>query len=50
MAGLSRPSTVLLNAKVYKDVDARHKAGHDDSHYRQRVVLARELEVARRDS
>jgi hypothetical protein len=24
---------ILLGANVYKDVDARHKAGHDDSHY-----------------
>jgi len=28
----------LLSASVYKEVDARHKAGHDDSHYRQSVV------------
>jgi hypothetical protein len=27
--GLTRPSTFLL-ADSFKDVDARHKAGHDD--------------------
>jgi 23S rRNA pseudouridine2605 synthase len=30
MAGLVRPSTALF-AAVYKDVDARHKAGHDEN-------------------
>jgi len=32
--------------RILKDVDVRHKAGHDDSHYCRRVVPApREVTV-----
>src|SRR5262245_42209760 len=37
MAGLSRPSTSLL--AEYKDVDARHKAGHDEILSAQRLQI-----------